>query len=283
MTAAQPVPQAANDALLGINFLLLGPSGTGKTTSLKTLLKVRDKYGVEPFFIFTEPRFDVLGKDFLDQVHWRYIPPAKVSWRVLVDLGKQINVMSNDALQKMQGVHNADCTQFLEILSLCNNFVDQRGEAFGDVATWGTNRVLTIDGFTGLSKMSRQLAVGFKPTLSQPDWGVAMNNLAVFLDTITTSTRCHFILIGHVERETDEVTGGTKTMVSTLGRKLAPTVPVNFGDVVLAVRDGAKFTWNTSDSRTDLKPGNLKIAAELPADFVPAFDAWTSRGGIFTN
>lgn len=283
MTAAQPVPQAANDALLGINFLLLGPSGTGKTTSLKTLLKVRDKYGVEPFFIFTEPRFDVLGKDFLDQVHWRYVPPAKVSWQVLVDLGKQINVMSNDALQKMQGVHNADCTQFLEILSLCNNFVDQRGEAFGDVATWGTNRILTIDGFTGLSKMSRQLAVGFKPTLSQPDWGVAMNNLAVFLDTITTSTRCHFILIGHVERETDEVTGGTKTMVSTLGRKLAPTVPVNFGDVVLAVREGAEFTWNTSDSRTDLKPGNLKIAAKLPADFVPAFDAWTSRGGIFTN
>lgn len=283
MTAAQPIPQAASDALLGINFLLIGPSGTGKTTSLKTLLKVRDKYGVEPFFIFTEPRFDVLGKAFLDQVHWRYIPPAKVGWSVLMNLGKQINSFTNDALQKMQGVNASDCTQFLEVLSLCNNFIDQHGQAFGDVANWGTNRVLVIDGFTGLSKMSRQLAVGFKPTLSQPDWGVAMNNLSVFVDTITTSTRCHFVLLGHVERETDEVTGGTKTMVSTLGRKLAPTIPVNFGDVVLSVREGAKFTWNTADSRTDLKPGNLPIAADLPADFIPVFDAWTARGGIFTN
>lgn len=283
MTAPVPALAPSSDALLGINFLLMGPSGTGKTTSLKTLLKVRDKYGVDPFFIFTEPRYDVLGKAFLDQVHWRYVPPAKVGWATLTNLAKQINALSNDALQKMQGVGASECLQFIEILSLCNNFIDQRGDAFGDVATWGTNRILTIDGFTGLSKMSRQLAVGFKPTLSQPDWGTAMQNLSVFLDTITTATRCHFILIGHVERETDEVTGGVKTMISTLGRKLAPTVPVNFGDVVLAVRENTEFTWNTADSRTDLKPGNLPIGAKLPADFLPVFDAWAARGGTFTN
>src|SRR3990172_6743451 len=111
-------PQAVSDALMGINFLLIGRSGVGKTTSLKTLLKVRDKYGVELFFVFTEPRFDVLGKDFLDQVHWRYIPPATVGWSALLNLGKQINVLSNDAMQKIQGVNAAQCTQYLDVIGI---------------------------------------------------------------------------------------------------------------------------------------------------------------------
>lgn len=280
-TAAATIPHG--NELLGINLLLIGRSGAGKTSSLKTLLKVRDKYGLEIFAVFTEPRFDVLGKDFLDQIHWRYIPPARVGWQVLENLGKQINTMSNDALQKMRGINAESCTQYLEVIGLMNNFVDQDGKSFGDVARWGTNRALILDGFTGISKMSRQLAVGFKPTLSQPDWGTAMQNISVFVDTMTMSTRCHFIMIGHVESEMDELTGGTKNMVSTLGRKLSPTIPINFGDVILAEREGSSFHWNTSDSRTDLKPGNLPISNKLPADFLPVFDAWVARGGKFED
>jgi hypothetical protein len=53
-------------------------------------------------------------------------------------------------------------------------------------------------------------------------------------------------MISHIEREIDEVLGGSKVMASTLGRKLAPKLPRYFSDVILAEKTGAKFSWSTA-------------------------------------
>lgn len=282
MTIPTPIPSPRRSQLPGLNILLCGPPGTGKTTSLKTLEKVA---GLEIFAIFTEPRFDVLGQAFLDKIHWKYISPVALGWQTLIDTGRKVNVMTNDALQKMTNTSNQEYTQFLQILMQCNDFVDQRGEHFGCIDNWSSDRVLILDGLTGMNKMARQLSVGAKPIMSQPDWGVAMQTIATFIDKLTTGRNggSHFILISHIEREMDEITGGTKKMVSTLGRKLAPTIPINFGDVILATREGASFYWDTADAQADLKPGNLPIAAKIVPDFSTIFASWQNRGGLITS
>lgn len=268
--------------LLGVNFLLQGAVGTGKTSSVKTLIGVSRKLGIPPleiFALFTEPRYDVLGKDVLDQIHWRYIAPGSISWDTMYDIAKMVGGMSNPSLEKIGSIQQDKHNQFLDMLSLLANFRDQNGQAFGPVDAWGTNRVLIIDGLTGISKMSRALKVGAKPILSQPDWGVAMHTILSLFDKLTNDTRCHLIVMAHIEMERDEVAGSTKMMVSTLGRKLAPILPTNFGDVVMARKEGTNYYWDVLESRADLKTVNLTPGSKLEPDFTEVFKAWLKRGG----
>jgi len=262
----------------GMNILLLGPPGTGKTTSLKTLLEVPN---LNIGCIFTEPRYDILGARFLDdpRVHWKYIAPSAAGWDVLKTLAQQVNTLSSESLQKLSPVRPREHLQYLEVVNQCNAFEDQRGENFGDTLDWGTDWALVIDGLTGLSKMARKLRVGAKVALTQPEWGASMQMIVEFLDTLTTTTTCHLIVLAHVERESDELTGGTKLMVSTLGRKIAPTLPTNFGDVILSTKETDKFYWDTADSRADLKAGFTPIQSKLPPSFRPLFDKWQAAGG----
>jgi hypothetical protein len=83
-----------------------------------------------------------------------------------------------------------------------------------------------------------------------------------------------------VERETDAILGGVKLMVSTLGKALAPKLPPMFSDVILTVREGSKFTWDTGSAMADVKTRNLPIAGGQPADFRSIVSKWKSRGGV---
>lgn len=262
--------------LPGFKVLLLGPTGTGKTTSLRTLAAIPE---LEVFAIFTEPRFDVLGGEVLDRIHWRYVSPGGSNWSALTQAARLVNVMDAQGLQKLQTMGGGEYTQFLTFLGLCNRFVDQSGNDFGDVSTWGTNRVLWVDSLSGINAMVRRLKVGIKPALTQPEWGICMNVIKDTIDTLTTNLFAHLIVTAHVEREVDEVTGITRLMVSTMGRKLAPLIPLNFGDVVMAKKTTEGFFWSTVEPDADLKPCYLPLGPKLPADFGPLFREWQERGG----
>ena len=69
-------------------------------------------------------------------------------------------------------------------------------------------------------------------------------------------------------------------MVATLGRALAPKIPSMFSDVILAVRDGTKWSWDTASAQADVKTRNLKIAAGQDPSFGPIVAKWKSRGGV---
>ncbi len=85
------------------------------------------------------------------------------------------------------------------------------------------------------------------------------------------------MLTAHLERETDEVTGGVSLMASTLGKKLAPRLPRFFSDVIHAKRDGEKFSWSTASFNVDLKARNVPIADNLPPSFVPLLKQWKEK------
>lgn len=255
------------------NILLLGPSGTGKTYSLRTLAPHR-----KSLVIATEPGVENIlgasskGGDLHGQMHWHYIPPARATWERMLDNASKINTFGMDVLQKMQGLGKQDYQQFMELLNSCADFkCDICHESFGPIDDLGEEYAVVVDGLSGVSIMGMNLVTGAKPIKTMPEWGVAMDNIENLVIKWTTGLQCSFILTAHVEREIDEISGGTTKTVSTLGRKLAPKIPRFFDEVVLTVREAKEFSWSTAELNTDLKSRILPLGDGLRPDFGQIF------------
>lgn len=269
--------------LPGVNVLVEGPTGTGKTYSLGTLADT----GVELFVLFTESGLETLtgywtdrGLPVPENVHWHVLPRPAGSFTTLADSALKINTMSQESLHKMQDPDRAKHNQFVNLLRALADFPDDRtGKKFGSVDSWSASRCLAIDSLTGINPIALSLVVGGKPVKSQADWGIAQDQVEKLLRQLTDGCKCHFVLTAHVEREVDQVFGGVKITVATLGRALAPKIPPMFSDVVLTFREGAKFLWSTANPQADLKARNLPIADGITSDFRPIIEKWKSRGG----
>lgn len=280
----QQVATAVKSTLPGFNVLLMGPAGTGKTYSIKTLVDA----GIEVFYLMLEPGLESLlgawtdaGKEVPANLHWHQLKAPTASFADLIDSASKINTLSLDGLAKMQDPNRSKHNQFIELLNALNNFPDDRtGEKFGGVNTWGTNRALVIDGMTGLNRAALSLVVGGKPVKSQSDWGIAQDQVEKIVRMLCDGCPCHFVLIAHVERETDQVLGGVKLTVSTLGKALAPKIPAMFSDVILTTREGTKWTWDTGNSMADVKARNVPFKSGLESNFGQIVEKWKSRGGV---
>lgn len=260
----------------GTKTMLVGPTGSGKTHSIRTLCDA----GITPFVLFTEPGMRTLADLKCDKMHYKYVPPASPTWDDLADNAKKINTLSFKALAQLGDMNKQKYSQFLTVITSMNDFTcDRCGEHFGDVSKWQTDRAIIIDSLSGLNIMAMDLVVGAKPVKALADWGVAMDNLERLITMMTTNTQCHFVLTTHLEREQDEVTGGVHLMASTLGRKLAPKMPRFFDDVVLCQNREGKFSWATTSSNVDLKWRNLDAGKELVPSFKPLIDSWINAGG----
>lgn len=264
--SASPSPE-----LPGVNVLLAGGSGTGKTHSIRTLCDA----GIEVFVLFTEPGMEVLADVPSDKLHWRYIKPASPSFASMIDSAKKINTFTQKMLSDLTDINKTKYANFIDILSSLDNFTCQRtGKSYGSVEEWGPERAIVIDSLSGLSIAAMNLGTGSKPVKSIADWGIAMDNLERLIIKLCVDTSAVFVLTAHLEREKDEITGGTMMMPSTLGQKLAPKLPRFFSDVIHVKRVLDKFTWSTTTSNVDLKARNLKLKDDLPPSFVPIIENW---------
>lgn len=267
-----------SEMIPGPKVLLMGDSGTGKTHSLKSLIKC----GITPFVIATEQNCIQVLKDLpAGSYHYKFInPQPEHSFGKILDMASKINTLSYENLTKVTDPFKQAHNRFLDVITTCNKFVaDDDGVDYGDVSTWNTDRALVIDSLSGLSDMAMALVVGNKPVRSQPDWGVAQNAVKMILGPLTAAIRCTFVLVSHIDREKDEITGGTTITVKTLGQKLGPDLPRMFSDVIRARREGNKFIWDTADTQATVVARHLSIASNLEASFVPLFDKWKANGG----
>ncbi len=255
----------------GPKVLLLGATGTGKTHSIRTLVAA----GLEVFVLFTEPGMEGLADIPSDKLHWAYIPPATASWDDLKDSAKKINTLSSKALANLDDINKRKYDGFLDMLTLLSNFKCARtGKEYGAVDNFGKDRCLVIDSLSGVNILAMNLVIGSKPVKSMADWGVAMDNLERFINKLTSDIPCPVVLTGHLEREPDEVTGGSFTGVATLGKKLAPKIPRFFSEVINAKREATKFTWSTISHGMDLKARALPFAEGLAPSFLPIIKKW---------
>lgn len=273
--------QPAETKLFAPKVILMGPTGTGKTHSIGTLVDA----GVEVFYLAIESGLESLigywvdkGKPIPDNLHWHKIAPPKTTFNDLNDALKKIQTLAYKTLADSVDPNRHKHNLMNHVLESMSNFVDDRtGEQFGPVDGWGPERCIVIDGLTGLSRAVMSAVTGSKPVRSQPDYQLAQLSLEGFLRLTCDHCPCWFVLIAHDERETDEVLGGVKRMVATIGRKLPPLIPPMFSDVILAVRDGNKWTWDTTSNQADTKARNLPWAAGLPPSFEQIVKTWQKR------
>ena len=268
--------------------LLMGPPGCGKTTVLVTLALA----GIEVFVVITEPNgvdslLDAWAKHNapIEKLHWATISPTAAGWKAMGEMGRMINSMSYKDLSEMkQGIGKSEMKQFPQLLSLFENFKCERtGKEYGDVTTWDATRALVVDSLSGLNLIVMQHTVGFKPSPHQGEWGIAMNSLEMLLLKLTADVKCFFVLTAHVDKEPNELTGGTTIYASALGRKLAPKIPRFFSEVILAKRAADKFLWSTASNEADLKNRALPVSSELIPSFKPIVDAYNRRVAMSTK
>lgn len=267
----------------GFNTLLMGPSGTGKTYSISTLCNTA--LGLEVFYLATEPGLETLlgvwadkGLPIPQNLHWHYMQPKAAGFSSLLNAADLVGKFNLKQLSDLSDPDRGKNNRFYDFIGILNNFTCQRtGAKFGSVDSWGTNRVLVIDGLTEVNQMALSMVVGTKPVRSQSDWGIAQNNLMMLLRMLTAGCNCHLVLIAHVERETDLVLGGVKLMVSTLGKAITGQIPAMFSDVILSVREGTKFYWDTASSMADVKTRNLPMEGKLEPDFAQIVNTWKKR------
>lgn len=267
--------------LPGVNVMLMGPAGTGKTHSLGTLVET----GLEVFYLGLEPGLESLlgyfkdrGKPVPANLHWHMLKAPAASFTDMLESATKISQLSLDSLAKLSDPGRGKHNQFIELLGALNNFPDDRtGEKFGAVNSWDTTRVLAVDSLTGVGRAAMSLVIGGKPVRNQSDWGIAQDQVEKLLRMLCDNCRCHFVLLAHVERETDAVLGGVKLMPSTLGKSLAPKIPAMFSDVILTVRNGTSWQWDTASAQADVKTRNLPIKADNAASFEPIIKKWKSR------
>lgn len=278
-----PQPQAAKSALPGFNVMLMGPAGSGKTHAIGTLVDA----GVEVFYLALEPGLEALlgywtdrGQPIPANLHWHTVKAPDTSFLDMLDTATKINTFSLEMLAKMTDPNKSKHNQYMELFKVLNDFEDQRdGSKYGAVNTWTPARALVVDSLTGLNTAALNLVIGGKPVRSQSDWGIAQQQLEGLLRKLCDGCTCHFVLLAHVERESDLVLGGVKLMASTLGKALAPKIPAMFSDVILTVRQGDKWTWDTANVMADLKTRNLPIKSDNPPTFAAIVTKWKARGG----
>jgi hypothetical protein len=268
--------------LKGVKILLEGPTGTGKTFSIGTLVDT----GINVFYLGIDSGMEALigyytdrGKPIPPNLHWHQMNTADWDFQTLIGAAENVANMTFDSLAKVNDPRKSQYNQFIRLLRALTDFPDDRtGQKFGAVDKWGTDRVLVIDALTGINTCVMSIVVGTKPVVAPGEWQIGMDQVAKFLKKLVDMP-CHFLLIAHVERELDEVMGGTKITVGTLGKRLAPKIPPMFGDVILCVRDGAKWTWSTANSQADLKTRNLPVSDGIAPDLGQIIRKWESRGG----
>ena len=265
--------------------LIMGPSGSGKTSALTTFIPA----GKELFVLSTEPGGPESLVDWCQQkgydinkLHWASVLPTTQGWSGLTDMVGKISGLDFEALAKIKQGIGKEHTKAaaLKLLSTIQNFKCERdGKEYGDVTTWGPERVFALDSLSGLSVIAWALTVGHKPTAHQGEWSIAMNFVSDLLMKITSDRNCFFVLTAHVEKEQNEITGVSQVMVSTLGRKLAPKIPRFFSEVVYSQRTTTepKFRWATIDPAADLKNRGLPVSDKLPQDFKAVVSSYEAR------
>jgi len=272
--------------LIGPKILLMGPSGTGKTHSIGTLVDWAAAHSIEVFVLFTENGLETLKGYWTDRgaaipanLHWHQQQTLPLSLTSLIDGADKVGKYTYKMLTEMTDANRSgENNSFWKILTSCKDFADDRtGQKFGPVDKFETDRIFVIDSLSELSNAAMKMQTGNKPMAAPQDYGVAQQYIISFLRLLTQGCACPFVITAHVDRILDPVSQTTKIMVKSAGKALADEIPQLFSDVVYTVREGDKFYWDTAAFGVDSKTRSLGYKSKIDPRFELIFDVWKKR------
>lgn len=285
--------------LLGPKILLQGDSGSGKTTALATLVEwaARQKPAVDVFVLFTEngletllgywrdPPLDASGKPIRPpsevpaNLHWHVVRTPALGLAALTDAAQKVGLLSYEALTKGTDPNRGTNNPYYKILQAMADFPDDRtGKKFGNIGLWKADKVFAIDSLSELANACMKMVIGNKPTASQPDYGVAQNNLMNLLRFFTQGFAPTFVMTAHLQRQTNEITGGVQLMTKAIGKAMSDDIPQLFSEVLYCTSEGTNYYWDTvavgvTRKTRYLQPGKVK------QDLGIIMDKWKVRAG----
>lgn len=270
--------------------LNMGAPGSGKTDCLATLLKA----GLKLFVICTEPDGIASLLDScerrgipIDNLHWITRLPVSVGWKGLKEMAKQVGQLGYEDIANLKTGIGKEYTRqaMMDLLTGFETFVDERtGYSFGDITQLGPDCAVALDSLSGINTTVKMATSGYKPNPHRGEWGVSMTTIENLLHQLTSDRKAFFILNAHIERESNEITGASQIMASTLGSRLAPKIPRFFSEVIYSKRsvvdDKPIFTWSTADPQASLKNRTLPLATTLIQDYAPVVEGYRKRKAI---
>ncbi len=253
-------------------LLILGAPGSGKTTSIASLLAL----GVEVFVVFTEGNgeealLDECRKKGIstEKLRWVHVSQSAVGWNSFRTVASIANTRTFEDIAGMKmGIDKHLTNNIMSILKAFEIFVDERtGVAFGDVTTWDNSRALVVDNLSGLNDLIMMNTVGLKPNPAPGEWNIAQTFEAMLIKRLCGDMKAWFILLAHLDKVPNEITGMNIIAPAAIGAKLGPKIGKDFSEVVYSKRVGNVFSWSTSEINIDLKNRALPIDAKLDPDF----------------
>lgn len=271
--------------LAGPKVLLMGPSGTGKTHALGTLVDWAEKNKREVFVLFTEKGEETLLGYWKDRslpvpscLHIQSLSTKPLGLKDLMAAADTVGKLSYESITKMVDPNRGANNAFYKILGACADFTDSTtGVKYGPVDSWTPDRIFINDSLSETANACMKMVIGNKPTASQPDYGVAQNNLMNFLRLLTQGLECTFVMTAHIDRQTEFVSGTSKIVVKAIGQAMSADIPPLFSDVILTVREGDKFYWDTAAYGADTKTRSLGYRSKIDPNFAAILDVWLKR------
>jgi hypothetical protein len=232
--------------------------------------------GIEALFGYYTDR----GLELPACLHWKWQVTKPLSLTQLLDAADKVGKFTYKMLTEVIDPNRSENNAFWKILSTCTKPISDRdGKEFPPVDSWGPEMIFVIDGLSELSNAAMKMQIGNKPTAAPPDYGVAQNNLMNFLRLCAQGSRYTFVLIAHVQRQKNEITGAEYVTVNTVGTAISPEIPTMFSDVIYTQREGDRFFWDTAAYGVDTKTRSLGYRSKISPDFAQIMDVWVKRGG----
>lgn len=276
--------------LAGPKIILEGASGSGKTYSLGTLVDwaAAQTPPRDVFVLFTENGLETLLGYWRDRklevpknLHWHVVTTPALGLASLLESAKKVGLLTYEGLTKSIDPDRAKNNPWEKFLTVLTDFPDDRtGARFGNIGDWGADKILINDSLSETSNACFRMVIGNKPTASQPDYGVAQNNLLNWLRYMTQSFKGTFVITAHVARQTNEITGATQLMTKAIGRALADDIPQLFSETIYAYREGTNWYWDTAAANVDTKTRYLPIASKIRPDFAQIMNKWAERARV---
>jgi len=280
-----------NETLSGPKILLQGDSGSGKTYAFGTIVDwaAAQTPPRECFVLFTENGLETLLGYWRDKgaavpanLHWHVVPTAALDLKALTAAAKNVGLLTYESLSKITDADRGQNNPAFKILTALADFPDDRtGKKFGNIGTWGADKIFGIDSLSELANCYEKMVIGNKPVMAQNEYGVAQNNLLNFLRYLTgTGTPFTLVMTAHLQKQVNEITGGVTLMTKAIGKAISDDIPKLFSEVLFCYREGTGWFWDTSAPNVVTKTRYLPIKSKITPDLGVIMDKWLRRGAI---